>query len=169
MHQIDNPYTKTQNGFNTFGGPDITSTFATVARQALNVVWYQKWYVHLRHRPESGGALVFQRLESKPSHYTEASKDLKDTVLKSHAVECSHAENNKSYFLSQAFPEGSPVHPSYPTGHGTVAGACITVLKFFFDGESPGWILAESIKDMSVMSRKMEPCFSNIQRATPTK
>jgi len=39
-----------------------------------------------------------------------------------------------TYFLSQAFPEGSPTHPAYPTGHGTVAGACITVLKFFFDG-----------------------------------
>jgi len=39
-----------------------------------------------------------------------------------------------SYLLPQAFPEGSPTHPSYPTGHGTVGGACITVLKFFFDG-----------------------------------
>ena len=39
------------------------------------------------------------------------------------------------YFLSQAFPEGSPTHPAYPTGHGTVAGACITVLKFFFDND----------------------------------
>ena len=39
-----------------------------------------------------------------------------------------------TYLLSQAFPEGSPAHPAYPTGHGTVAGACITVLKFFFDG-----------------------------------
>ena len=34
------------------------------------------------------------------------------------------------------FPEGSPAHPAYPTGHGTVAGACITVLKFFYDGDS---------------------------------
>ncbi len=25
--------------------------------------------------------------------------------------------------------------PSYPAGQGTVAGACITVLKFFFDGD----------------------------------
>src|SRR5947209_17448391 len=39
-----------------------------------------------------------------------------------------------SYLLPQAFPEGSPTHPCYPTGHGTVAGACITALKFFFDG-----------------------------------
>jgi hypothetical protein len=39
-----------------------------------------------------------------------------------------------TYLLSQAFPEGSPTHPSYPTGHGVVAGACVTILKFFFDG-----------------------------------
>lgn len=38
-----------------------------------------------------------------------------------------------TWLLSQAFPEGSPAHPAYPTEHGTVAGACITVLKFFFD------------------------------------
>jgi hypothetical protein len=40
-----------------------------------------------------------------------------------------------TWLLSQAFPEGSPTHPSYPTGHGTVAGACLTALKFFFDGQ----------------------------------
>ena len=35
--------------------------------------------------------------------------------------------------LPQAFPEGSPTHPAYPAGHSTVAGACCTVLKAFFD------------------------------------
>ena len=38
-----------------------------------------------------------------------------------------------SYLLPQAFPEGSPTHPCYPTGHGAVAGACITAIKFFYD------------------------------------
>jgi hypothetical protein len=38
-----------------------------------------------------------------------------------------------TYLLNQAFPEGSPTHPSYGSGHATVAGACITVLKAFFD------------------------------------
>ena len=51
------------------------------------------------------------------------------------ALELSHLRNG-SYLLSQAFPEGSPAHPAYPTGHGTVGGACITVLKFFFDGNA---------------------------------
>jgi len=39
-----------------------------------------------------------------------------------------------SFLLPQAFPEGSPTHPCDPTGHGAVGGACITALKFFFDG-----------------------------------
>ena len=47
-----------------------------------------------------------------------------------------------TYLLSQAFPEGSPLHPAYPTGHGTVAGACITVLKFFYNGD---FILANAM------------------------
>jgi hypothetical protein len=58
---------------------------------------------------------------------------LNDNVLNSQAVQSSFNKYG-DYFLSQAFPEGSPTHPAYPTGHGTVAGACITVLKFFFDG-----------------------------------
>ena len=56
-------------------------------------------------------------------------------ALNSTALQLSHLVNG-SYLLSQAFPEGSPPHPAYPTGHGTVAGACITVLKFFFNGEA---------------------------------
>ncbi len=53
-------------------------------------------------------------------------------MLNSQAVAASFSKYG-DYFLSQAFPEGSPTHPSYPTGHGAVAGACITILKFFFD------------------------------------
>ena len=32
-----------------------------------------------------------------------------------------------------AFPEGSPNHTSYGSGHATVAGACVTMLKALFD------------------------------------
>ncbi|MDQ6652286.1 MAG: phosphoesterase, partial [Acidobacteriota bacterium] len=38
-----------------------------------------------------------------------------------------------SYLLPQAFPEGSPMHTAYGSGHATVAGACVTMLKAFFD------------------------------------
>ncbi|MGB8907784.1 MAG: vanadium-dependent haloperoxidase [Candidatus Cybelea sp.] len=127
-----NPYVgnKTQNGFATLGQPDIAATLAAVAVEALKAVWYQKWLVHLRHRPESGGAIVYL-LKTGQGGTIEG--HVSNTVLNSQAVQSSFAANN-SYFLSQAFPEGSPTHPAYPTGHGTVAGACITALKFFFDG-----------------------------------
>ena len=119
-----------QQPFGTFGGPDITATLDAVARTAINAVWYQKWIVHLRHRPESGGGIVHLintgRGGTIQGHVDQA-------VLDSLAVQQSQLRYG-SCPLSQAFPEGSPTHPAYPTGHGTVAGACITVLKFFFDG-----------------------------------
>ena len=127
-----NPYVHStkQNGFGTFGGPDFAATLATAARCALNNVWYQKWSVHLRHRPESGGAIVRQILTG---HGGTIQGHPNSNVLNSQAVQSSFNRYG-DYFLSQAFPEGSPTHPAYPTGHGTVAGACITILKFFFDG-----------------------------------
>jgi hypothetical protein len=45
-------------------------------------------------------------------------------------------DGNKSYLLPMAFPEGSPIHPSYGAGHATVAGACVTVLKAIFYEEA---------------------------------
>jgi hypothetical protein len=123
---------KQQQAFGTFGGPDITGTLGAVARAALDAVWYQKWIVHLRHRPESGGGIV-HLMKTPGLPIPDAQVD--PLVLDSQAVALSHLVNG-SYLLSQAFPEGSPAHPAYPTGHGTVAGACITVLKFFFDGDT---------------------------------
>lgn len=128
----NNPYafSTKQNGFGTFGGPDIAATFSAASRAALNSVWYQKWWLHLRLRPESGGGIVRQILTGDP-HPPAA--PLNSNILNSQAVQASFAKYD-DYFLSQAFPEGSPSHPSYPAGHGAVGGACITILKFFFDG-----------------------------------
>jgi hypothetical protein len=127
-----NPYvgSRTQNGFGTFGGPDFAAAITAVAGLAVNNVWYQKWYIHLRHRPESGGAILRQIMTGNGGTLDAT---LNENVLNSLAVQSSF-NTYGDYFLSQAFPEGSPTHPAYPTGHGTVAGACITVLKFFFDG-----------------------------------
>jgi len=53
-------------------------------------------------------------------------------VLDSQAV-ARISQANHTYFLPHAFPEGCPQHPSYGQGHGTVAGACATIVKAFFD------------------------------------
>lgn len=128
-----NPYlgSKTENGFGTFGAPDMAATLAEVATRALKAVWYQKWQVHLRARPEAIGGLV-HLIKSGQADKTDGK--LSDVVLRSQGLQQSF-DKYGTWLLSQAFPEGSPTHPSYPTGHGTVAGACITVLKFFFDGD----------------------------------
>ena len=127
-----NPYNGStkQNGFGTFGGPDFAASVCSVARPALNSVWYQKWLLHLRHRPESGGAIVRQILQGFGNTLMG---HVNDNVLNSHAVQASF-DKFGDYFLAMAYPEGSPSHPAYPTGHGTVGGACVTILKFFFDG-----------------------------------
>jgi len=127
-----NPYvhSKTQNGFSTFGDADIAASLGEIAAKALDVVWYQKWIVHLRHRPESGAGIA-HLIASGQGNAVNAK--LNDNVLNSKALQSSFSKNG-SYLLSQTFPEGSPTHPAYPTGHGTVGGACVTLLKFFFDG-----------------------------------
>jgi hypothetical protein len=86
--------------------------------------------VHLRHRPESGGGIL-QLIQTGQGSSIDSK--LNRNVLNSQAVAESFSKYG-SYLLSQAFPEGSPTHPAYPTGHGVVGGACITLLKFFFDG-----------------------------------
>jgi hypothetical protein len=43
------------------------------------------------------------------------------------------AFNAGNLLLPMAFPEGSPMHPSYGAGHATVAGGCVTMLKAFFE------------------------------------
>jgi hypothetical protein len=128
-----NPYigSNTQKAFATLGGPDAAGTLAEMATRALKGAWFHKWIVNLRMRPEEYGALVQARLTgSQP--VPQAAGALHPDVLNSAVLPIIHSTFG-SFLLPQAFPEGSPTHPCYPTGHGTVGGACITALKFFFD------------------------------------
>jgi hypothetical protein len=126
------PYasSRTQAGFATFGGPHFAAMVGEVGARALERSWFQKWFVHRRTRPEGTGGNIHLIKTGQGGHI---SCTLSNDVLNSQGLQQSF-DKNGSYLLSQAFPEGSPTHPSYPTGHGVVAGACITVLKFFFDG-----------------------------------
>jgi hypothetical protein len=128
-----NPYigSRTEKPFGTLGGPDAAGTLAEMATRALKAAWFHKWIVDLRMRPEEYGALVQANL-TNAHPMPQAAKALHKDVLNSAVLPILHAANG-SFLLPQAFPEGSPTHPCYPTGHGTVGGACITVLKFFFD------------------------------------
>lgn len=129
-----NPYigSVSQKAFATLGGPDAAGTIAEMASRALKAAWFHKWVKDLRMRPEEYGGLVHAR-KTNASPMPQAAAALHADVLNS-AVLPIISSTYGSYLLPQAFPEGSPTHPCYPTGHGTVGGACITALKFFFDG-----------------------------------
>ena len=123
-----NPYNGLHNmtGFGTFGGPYIAAVVAEVATRALKAVWFQKWFVHRRLRPEAFGGRVHNRLAHAVSY------PIHSDVLNS-AAPAQVFGRYGTYLLPQAFPEGSPLHPSYGAGHATVAGACVTMLKALFD------------------------------------
>ncbi len=129
-----NPYigSLTQKAFGTLGGPDAAGTLAEMATRALKAAWFHKWIKDLRMRPEEYGALVHAR-KTNASPMPQAAAALHSDVLNSAVLPIINS-NYGSYLLPQAFPEGSPTHPCYPSGHGTVGGACITELKFFFNG-----------------------------------
>ncbi len=129
-----NPYngSKTEKGFGTLGEPDSVSVLGQMATCALKAAWFHKWIKDLRLRPEEYGALGQANL-AKSTPAPQAAAALHPDVLTSAALPLIHARYGSS-LLPQAFPEGSPTHPCYPTGHGTVGGACITAIKFFLDG-----------------------------------
>ena len=123
-----NPYNalNTQEGFGTLGGPNIAALVCEVATRALKAVWFQKWVVHRRLRPEVFAARIHVHKTGMKSY------DIHPDALNSEAVDRLHTAHG-TYLLPQAFPEGSPLHPSYGAGHATVAGACVTILKALFN------------------------------------
>jgi hypothetical protein len=130
-----NPYntSPTQKAFGTLGLPDAFATVPEVATRALKASWFRKWVADLRLRPEEYGALLeARRIHSSP--VPQASNALHSDVLTS-AVLPRILSTFGSHLMPVAFPEGSPTHPCYTGGHATVAGACATVVKFFFDGK----------------------------------
>lgn len=141
-------------GFALYGGPHILNLVTEVATRALKAVRFQKFNNHIRLRPEALAARIeLERLRKAGqvsttlvptalssimqafTHIFESVVDKEgkaiDSTLK--VIAAIQDSGKDSYFLPMAFPEGSPMHPAYGAGHATVAGACVTILKAFFD------------------------------------
>jgi hypothetical protein len=133
-----------QRGGVTFGAMDIHGALGDVARRALKGAFYHKWRGHLRLRPEEFG-LKLDNIRVTGVGVTAATNitinpldihpDMVDNEELLRRVEAANlaAGGEPSWLLGQAFPQGSPTHPAYPSGHATIAGACSTVMKAFFD------------------------------------
>ena len=132
-----NPYreSRTQCSFGTFGAPHIQSMVCAVATLALRSVWHQKWFVHRRLRPEAFAGRIhthFTRQAVYPIHFQITNSSVLPEI----------ARRFGSFLLPQAFPEGCPSHPAYGAGHATVAGACVTILKAWFE---ESWVLPNPV------------------------
>ncbi|MEM6428464.1 MAG: vanadium-dependent haloperoxidase [Deinococcota bacterium] len=129
-----------QQGFAQFGGPHILSLVTEVATRALKAVRYQKFNVHRRFRPEAlaGRLAKVHEPELNIVELTSMVSELQPILNWVDAKNGADTDiGGPNYLLPMAFCEGSPMHPSYGAGHATVAGACVTILKAFFDHARP--------------------------------
>lgn len=120
----DNP---TQDGFVTFGLSELITLIQQASNAALKATWYQKWLVDRRVRPEEFGFYVNE------SKIRGIDLGIHTDLLDSPVLPLIFAANPGTYFLSQAYPEGCPPHPSYPAGHASFIGAAVTILKAWFN------------------------------------
>jgi hypothetical protein len=122
----NNPYTEArgQEPYINFGAPDSFDFVSRAGKPAFNAAWYQKWIIHRQARPEVFACRIHNHLSQVQLY------PLHDSVSSS-ALEAVLSRQGNA-LLSQAYSEGSPAHSAYPSGHATVAGACVTMLKAFF-------------------------------------
>ena len=127
-----------QDSFVTLGNSDAQSATALITNTALRAQWYQKWLVHRRLRPEEFGGHVHNRLVGG-----EGGGPFNISLLVSPVLDRVFYRNEEinlqrlllgggTYLLSQTFPEGSPLHPAYGSGHSTYMGAGVTMIKAFY-------------------------------------
>ncbi len=131
-----------QQGFAHYGGPHILTLVTEVATRALKAVRFQKFNTHRRLRPEALAARMEKFAAIIDSLDKDQDKQVIDDLKKTHKalkeagvfkLLRKNKLGNKNLLLPMAFQEGSPMHPAYGAGHATVAGACVTILKAFFN------------------------------------
>ena len=141
---------RNQANGHTMGASDIYTLIGRACIAAFKAAWAHKWLAWRRLRPEAMAARVHFRLKGLADLADGAAVSrwlaregvgagMHPSLLKAgggvlNAVR--QRTEGHTLLLSQMYPEGSPAHPSYPSGHATVAGACTTVLKAFFNGDA---------------------------------
>ena len=153
---------RNQLGQGTFGDQHVKSVLVGATFRAFHAVWFQKWSVHRRLRPEEfGGRVHLARLHSQgdpagrpfpvnPILFASAlfvgGAGGNGLVFQHNAQQNANRHtppqdqlgrpsSEGTYLLPMAYAEGSPLHRSYGSGHSTVAGCLATLLKAFLDND----------------------------------
>ena len=129
---LTNPYRgyKLEFADITFGNKNVLTLLAQAALIAQKGSWYQKWLVHRRARPEAYAARVEVQASGQRQY------GVSQEIVESGAVARTQAAFG-TRLLPLAYAEGCPTHPSFPAAHAATAGACVTVLKAFFNADFP--------------------------------
>ncbi len=125
----NNPYlkSKTQTGASsTFALPYIQGLLPYAASRAIRVAYWHKFFIHRTLRPEAYGGLIHHRVTGKADYPVHAD------ALNSQALARSVAKFG-THLLAHVYPEGAPIHSTYPGGASQIAAASVTILKAFFD------------------------------------
>lgn len=154
----------TAEPFGSLGGPDVTIQPALASVYALKHAWFQKWCVHRRLRPEvyAQRLELFRRGLLAPSAVDPLNNDLfnqlfgegaevwrqsqvLDRILAHNQTQNRNncrSDQEGTWLLPIAFPEGSPTHPAYPGGHSVfIAAAATTAKALFQDGPFPNPVI----------------------------
>ncbi|MEW5931313.1 MAG: vanadium-dependent haloperoxidase [Gemmatimonadota bacterium] len=136
-----NPYLAyvKQAPFATLGSAHALTLVWELLTRALRAVWFQKWFVHRRLRPEEFGGRIDNHLTGRRT-YPQIDGEILAALQTGGLAPYYGGQSGDrfpSYLLPQAFPEGAPTHPAYGAGHATASGACATVLKAFFNESTP--------------------------------
>lgn len=134
----------------TLGPPDAAGLVGAVALAAARAAWGMKYNVARRARPEVFAALIHKRLDPHhPQNYGPIDNRLVSDPKVRRLLDRIKEQNGQfvrympstgdphTYLLSQVFPEAAPAHPAWTSGHATVGGACVTVIKAIFDDTQP--------------------------------
>jgi hypothetical protein len=125
-----NPYPRSRTqagGTGSFGLAYFQSLVGFAGPRSTRYSVWQKYWVHRTLRPEAYGGLVHHRLANGVQDYP-----VHEAVLGSRALERSRAKHG-TYLLAQTYPEGAPMHSSYPGSASIAAASTVTLLKAFFD------------------------------------
>jgi hypothetical protein len=126
-----------QSGFTTIGGGGYLSALLGNVHKGERHSWFTKWQLHRHLRPEAYGGLVDRRMRGVTAY------DLHSQLLNSQVLPLIRDYNQvlnmvkfgtaeAAFLLPQMARGGSPSHPSASAGHAFTAGACVTLLKYWF-------------------------------------
>lgn len=128
------PVLDNEVGFVTMGVGEIVARVIHVTELAFKAAWRQKWVVNVRLRPEVFAGRVHFTLTDAQDYGIDPSVLTAGTTA--NVLAANTLAGSATYLMPQVYPEGSPAHPSYPSGHATWAGASATVLKAFFANDT---------------------------------